>query len=534
MLTTIDSLARSVKMFAPMNASEHCEASSLGIVVERVPLPGQTAANTLACTPELLLEVFMAGYRTVPDAEYDIFCRNISSVCHLWRSVALDTSELWTRVRIPVDHDVALSGVYRLLGLSKRLPLNVHIFRGSRDNGESYELERARISAIMQLLIPHVYRWHSLHVDVKFLSSLQVVCDTCNLPVPLLDSMSLLCQEWNPEVLPVDLPGLIIPPVRNVVARTLRMGPNFSAPKPNRIRIAATTTLQNLLPAFRQARELEVVYCNARGGGVGPVVFMQNLAHYHRLASLTLRDQMLQPQLKSVDVVDEPVLLAGLVGGTRLESLEEVTISNFAPGYACYVLRDMVAPKFRHLRIIGLSPQNIRPMLKTLHARQTPLCSFNRISLDQLPFDDNLVDALTYAETCEHLRIRGFVTACFFEDMSEVYLGDAHMTDNYESWVCPRLRTLDVDSAMMDLCAIRRLVEARCSSTDCTRSPDFRERKPAALQELHITSFDVLASEDREWFEKHLKIFTWTTKLPCSPKISTPVHPSNSTSYAYI
>lgn len=479
------------------------------------PQHGTNAIVAVAHTPELLLQVFLSGHEVCSHTEFQAFRVAISSVCHQWRALALDMSELWADVCLPVNHDINLLGLHRHLLRSKQQPMKIHIRRFLPDaHDDTFEVERARTAAIMHLLLPHMHRWQELRADVRFLSSLQTLGEMCNGPAAQLEELSLFCAERNGEQVPVNLVGLPTQ-LQNVRTRTLRMGPHFAAPAPRRVAVAATTMLQHLLPSFRQTRELELVFSNVRSEGIEPVILMQNLAHYRRLCALTLRDVAFQPQLAASDVIQyPPMLLAGLVGGTRMEMLREITIRNVAPQFGCYVLRDIIAPQLEHLRIMGLSPQKVHPMLKTLATRQgPPLSSLTCISLERLPFDENLADALTYVPSCTHLHLDGCVTHIFFEDMSLCYLGNDTISDNYEDWVCPRLLILTLNCPNIDIFSLRRLV---CRRYYATKTSPFchSEKKPAALQELRVTTYDTITVEDYAWFQRHLAVFSWTTK-PC-------------------
>jgi len=108
----------------------------------------------------------------------------VSQVCQHWRTVALNTPSLWTKIAVPPFESAPFERVKVLLERSKGLPIDIHIDceppddeeeeGGSCSDSEDSELFQppgsmsfADLDILMSILVPHISRWGSIEVSVS-------------------------------------------------------------------------------------------------------------------------------------------------------------------------------------------------------------------------------------------------------------------------------------------------------------------------------------------------------------------------------
>ncbi|KAI5989902.1 hypothetical protein EDD15DRAFT_2370199 [Pisolithus albus] len=95
----------------------------------------------------------------------------ISQVCRHWRTVALETPSLWTRIKVSCMDRPPYERVNAFLDRSKSLPLEIYVDSESPDDlsddeDPPAELSNADLEKLFTLLVPHVPRWGSIDVHV--------------------------------------------------------------------------------------------------------------------------------------------------------------------------------------------------------------------------------------------------------------------------------------------------------------------------------------------------------------------------------
>ncbi|KAJ7326270.1 hypothetical protein DFH08DRAFT_335794 [Mycena albidolilacea] len=131
--------------------------------------------------PELLQMVFSFA---VPDrfqlplaTRLTISAIQLAHVCSYWRTVALDTSRLWTNIFIPPRHQSSIALLEFYSSHAKTSPLTVHF-------------HRSLARPILRKLLAHMsHRWHDVYLTVE--NSAFGALEVVRRKVPLLKSLSI-------------------------------------------------------------------------------------------------------------------------------------------------------------------------------------------------------------------------------------------------------------------------------------------------------------------------------------------------------
>ncbi|KAG1743314.1 uncharacterized protein EDB91DRAFT_1126758 [Suillus paluster] len=143
----------------------------------------------------------------------------ISHVCQHWRTVALNTPSLWTKIDVSPLESPPFERVQILLERSKSLPIDIHIdceppdddddddeeeedYSGSEDSEldqSPRSMSFSDLDNLMSLLIPHISRWGSIEVAVACYKHmfifLSAVSDPSIAGAPQLEALQLYHHE---------------------------------------------------------------------------------------------------------------------------------------------------------------------------------------------------------------------------------------------------------------------------------------------------------------------------------------------------
>ncbi|KAJ8581987.1 hypothetical protein M405DRAFT_589664 [Rhizopogon salebrosus TDB-379] len=120
----------------------------------------------------------------------------VSHVCQRWRTVALVTPSLWTKISVSLLESVCLERPKTLLERSKSLPIDIDIECCSQPPDDCYEEVSFRnLDALISLLVPHISRWRSIEVAVSchkyMVVFLSAVSDPSIRDAPQLEALKL-------------------------------------------------------------------------------------------------------------------------------------------------------------------------------------------------------------------------------------------------------------------------------------------------------------------------------------------------------
>lgn len=132
----------------------------------------------------------------------------VSQVCRHWRTVALETPSLWTKIEISCMDQSPYEKVTAFLERSKSLPLDIYIDSEppddlSDDEDVPEELSKVDLDRLLALLVPHVPRWGSLEVHVgsyeHMYTILKAVSDPSVPPAAQLRDLQLYHHEESDD-----------------------------------------------------------------------------------------------------------------------------------------------------------------------------------------------------------------------------------------------------------------------------------------------------------------------------------------------
>ena len=154
------------------------------------------SSNSLV--PEIVGE-YKCIWRRDEELRYPcLFPYNIASVCAQWRAIAASEPAFWTRVVFFLDsgpEGSSLVDLQQQLQWSRDLPLEITLGRMNLGDDFMYDMEEAaRVRSAMELLLPHISRWHMFYISTIRSSSLPVILKELRGTAPILKILRLECE----------------------------------------------------------------------------------------------------------------------------------------------------------------------------------------------------------------------------------------------------------------------------------------------------------------------------------------------------
>jgi hypothetical protein len=119
----------------------------------------------------------------------------LALVCPTWRDILTTIPIFWSRIPIIIDaNPTPLHVIQSYLEWSRDVPLDVTVFRKPGTFDEEDPDEKARVTAVMDLLAPHVPRCRMLEFDVICSSSLPAPCYEIHGRAAKLEILKLMCR----------------------------------------------------------------------------------------------------------------------------------------------------------------------------------------------------------------------------------------------------------------------------------------------------------------------------------------------------
>jgi len=278
---------------------------------------------------EILQHIFrlcLKAYPTIYSSEAPIL---LTHICRKWRSIALDTPDLWSTLHIVIPEagysfdqlpsrcDRIQQGMQVFLDRSRSMPLTLSMFSQNIDRSQDDAVE---ISRAFELLVSHCTRWKSLVLRVPSQSQLAVFQMLNEKDLQLLESLLL----WSPPDSDSEMPETFV----ECVAK---------APRLHQLALSDTPIVHSFARMEANFRWSQLTYLEVRWGDTIPSVLRdcRNL----KILRLTFPDGHYP--------IDNDI------GSITLTQLERLVLHPIVPLHAFWCLDALCLPNLRDLSIVG-------------------------------------------------------------------------------------------------------------------------------------------------------------------------------------
>ena len=172
-------------------------------------LPDELLTRVFLCT-DVLPDFSVSPFLLKPDQSFyktpTSTCTNqvtLSHVCRRWRRITLNTTILWTPLRIDRLGGIARSKEYLNRCSSSSLPIDIYIDTvGVEDHRPGVNICRDHLHCIFDSILPYISRWRTLFLKVRD-NDCRVIAltrlSTCG-PAPILETFQMYhFDEDTPE-----------------------------------------------------------------------------------------------------------------------------------------------------------------------------------------------------------------------------------------------------------------------------------------------------------------------------------------------
>lgn len=170
------------------------------------------AWGRLSTTPELLSIIFvfcLPKYNMMPESQRAPVL--LTRICRYWRKLALNTPELWSRLRLRVPFRTEsdenpwklhryseILNVYLARSGAFPLSLDLHIVYDATEVDAIYEeVAQSHATMLVSSILPHVHRWRHLSVTAPFESMVPLLTVLGHSAAPRLESLLLDYSNWS-------------------------------------------------------------------------------------------------------------------------------------------------------------------------------------------------------------------------------------------------------------------------------------------------------------------------------------------------
>ncbi|KAF8060660.1 hypothetical protein FPV67DRAFT_301938 [Lyophyllum atratum] len=435
-------------------------------------ISGRSSKATISSMPaELLLAVFeyIHQARTAESStSASLFPYSLASVCTSWRDIITSVPSYWTRVVIFIDKQP--TGIYNARSLfrwSANLPVDVDIIRRTyiEQNDPS---EGSRVSDILDVLRPHIYRCRSVRLDVLYSSTLPPIsyfsCDA-----PLLTSLNMDCRIYDGSTrVGEEVPEKFKWPLLRQVSMD---GQNFyelcrtgethclSRIFPND---GFGLSVSHFMPSKRRGPQLSLI------DAMGALSAIRDL-RYLRFRGIELHDDRSLYSFIPPDFVDLTELI--------LEDLDAVTLDPI-------------------LTLIPMPQTIFITRCSFFVTTDPPDCDF--LTLVDIGVDQPIAQVLS---TWNGHTVT-FEDCPAFDDVFLGMMGGEERPDD-EEFGCPNVQDLTISNCPnFSPSLLRKMMEARMVPDDYCAHPMILALKVQGLK-------PPLSSEDEEWFKSNIDDFVW-------------------------
>ncbi|KDQ62299.1 hypothetical protein JAAARDRAFT_122507 [Jaapia argillacea MUCL 33604] len=389
---------------------------------------------------ELLASIFVNGVFDTEE-EDPLMLSNVMLVCRHWSAVAVDTPMLWSKIVVSNHHSTDRAKIK--LARSKSVPLDISIdFNPRLEHGGQVT---QNIVYAMDILRPSIYRWRSFSMLLPNRAQAHAALMRCRDPAPLLEVFSVrvfhsmqedhhasapppLFSEFTPRLQSCSFTSFNFGWDLRLVSglRVLKLGGYWNGFSPS------VTAVLDMLRACPQLEELALR--NMSDVDSEPVSSTNDL-------SLTTTDDFFLPNTDSRTVHLPKLIKASFYYSGILRTQT--------------VLGQLVFPALQNLELCYLD--NVTPVLKYL-AKQ----SLTSLPLRRLRIESSFFNELKLAMFLRRLPSLTTLELIDAEDVSANLLKGLSTPSSGQTWICPKLDTLDLSGCTaLDWDALRTFIESR-------------------------------------------------------------------------
>ncbi|OSX65251.1 hypothetical protein POSPLADRAFT_1134329 [Postia placenta MAD-698-R-SB12] len=420
-------------------------------------------------SPALLRQIFECGTKIEVKEDRVKFSHRVASVCRTWRDVANGTPTLWSTVHIALGREHALLSLEKSLERSRSQPLEISIAQGPCEDEE----EPNAIRQAMDLLMPHMKRWRTVHIDVFSVETVVAAVGKWNGSADALEEIFLGTTGEQ-----LDEDDLAI----------FALNPTFSAPNLHLCVVYdlyCTSEGPRLPKIFPAMQDLSIV----RTGFKDVTTSAQYLKVLEPLRSLRSLN-LFEPDLDQGGADDNAV--EG--GQVSLPALVELELQSISYNTLDRFLAALDAPS---LATLSLSRCNDLDMNSLPHIRDQ-LARFP--SLDTLRLFRNTLKMEHISDIFGSLRCFCLVSISLTELFSSL------KPKLKRGWYLPRLTAMEIHCEKgVPLTLLGQVVDVRHAGAASEQADD----APRAIQDITVYTKDPISEEDRLWFESKVRTFVW-------------------------
>ncbi|KAH7924390.1 hypothetical protein BV22DRAFT_1066935 [Leucogyrophana mollusca] len=458
--------------------------------------PRHPKKNINALPNELLLIIFNIVYQLHRNAigwsTADMLCPalfpfSVASVCRSWQDIMSMAPVFWTRLVILVDSQpTPLSLVKSYLEWSRDLPLHIFVTRRRTDQDEDDPHEKARVEAVMPLVLPHLHRLTGLCINVMRRSSLPSLREEFSGDAPNLKILKLSC-EFDDDVDIFDF-------------EDVDWEWYFSAPMLKRITLDGCN--------FR-----DVCTGDSRWHNLNQCVLEELVISHYTPAALD-KALCLNDIFETIDSITQSP--TSLVLKDLIIQLDEHAVIDFDfdTGLESMTLESLQGNAIGRILAAGFAPD-------VTITRCPPDCirlGSTTCSLQDISAECDLQGTLRYWEGT-YLEVDKCPS---FDDKLLVAMADGG--PHNQEFMCRALTYLCITNCSVSPAALKDMVEMRRDASkkeiqweDISDTDAMTFLTVAPIHTLYVDGGGLLSQEDRRWFKNNLSSFFWSTTFEEDP-----------------
>ncbi|KZT73913.1 hypothetical protein DAEQUDRAFT_742955 [Daedalea quercina L-15889] len=364
-------------------------------------------------------------------------------VCRQWRDVAVDTSVLWSRIRMGTRHPFERARVK--LERSKTVPICVGVDFSPRVEYGSVSTESLMLA--MDLLRPAIWRWRTFHLTVPNRPQAHAALTRCREHAPLLEVMSVrICnsmQEDHFSRAPLPLFEGYTPRLRSCSFTSFNF--NWDTALTTRLRVLKLGGYWNA-----QSPSVDVVLGILRASPYLEELALRNMSDVET-DSCSMSDFDPSEQ----DSFSERLVHVADARPVQLPRLVEASFYYCGNVRTRTILSLLSFPALERIELCFLD--NVSPMLEHLRRQ-----SLTRLPLRHLHIESSYFNEMKLVRLLKRLPALNSLEFVDADDVSSNLLKIFAAPAVAQTWVCPKLTSLWLEGCTsVDWEVLRAVVESR-------------------------------------------------------------------------